>query len=165
MEFSKLSEISGDESQETLSLEEANHRIDQLIEKMNPTKIKKSMDMNEDIFILHAGYWILSSDQAMTGEGQKEQEKELSSLADIVGEELVNILDGDRAFSYEKITAAKEFVNKLEKPEKCRILESLVSISRADGVISSREKKALYEVAEILEIKPEFVDEVMKFLD
>lgn len=165
MEFSKLTEIIGDKSQETLSLEDIDNNIDQLIEKMNPTKIKKSMDMNEDIFILHAGYWVLSSDQAMTGEGQKEQEKELSSLADIVGEELVDALDGDRAFSYEKITSSEEFVSTLEKPEKCRILESLVSISRADGVISSKERKTLYEVAEILDMKSEFVDEVMKFLD
>ena len=168
IEFSSLSEISGEESKESLSLEEVNSRIDELVEKMSPSKIKKNKkaksksngtELTEDLFVLHAGFWVLSAD------GQDKDNKELSSLADIVGDDLVKGLDRNRKESYKEIIKSSVSAKKLKKPQKCRILESLVSIARADGEISTKEKEALYVVAEILQINPDFVDQILKFLD
>jgi uncharacterized tellurite resistance protein B-like protein len=168
IEFSNFSEICSEESTEAISLEEVNSRIDALIEKMNPSKIKKdkkagtkskSSDLTEDLFVLHAGFWVLSAD------GVDKDNKELASLADIVGDDLVKGLDQDRESSYKEIIKSGKFAKKLKKPQKCRILESLITIARADGEISTKEKEALNEVAEILQINPDFIDQVLRFLD
>ena len=168
IEFSSLSEISGEESKKSLSLEEVNSRIDELVEKMSPSKIKKNKkakskpngtELTEDFFVLHAGFWVLSAD------GTDKDNKELSSLADIVGDELVKGLNQNRKESYKEIIKSSVSAKKLKKPQKCRILESLVSIARADGEISTKEKEALYVVAGILQINTDFVDQILKFLD
>ena len=168
IEFSNLSEICSEESTEAISLDEVDSRIDALIEKMNPSKIKKDKkagtkskgsDLTEDLFVLHAGFWVLSAD------GVDKDNKELASLADIVGDDLVKGLDQDRESSYKEIIKSGKFAKKLKKPQKCRILESLVTIARADGEISTKEKEALNEVAEILQINPDFIDQVLRFLD
>ena len=176
IEFSKLAEISDKGSKEKLTMDEVDSRIDELIEKMNPSKIKKNKEtkskgnvseMTEDLFILYSGFWVLSSDgRGKVGAKSKDAEdKELASLADIVGDDLVKTLDQNRESSYEKFSKSKKFINKIKKPQKCRILETIISIARADGEISKKEKEALDEVAEILKINPDFINQVMKFLD
>ncbi len=115
--------------------------------------------------MVYAGYWVLSADREGSGE-------ELASLEDICGIELVDSIKPVGGLSLDRDQTYDEFkkildgdLKKLKKSEKCTILETLVSIARADGEISKLERAALDEMAGLIDMDVSFIDGILKFLD
>ncbi|MBR79094.1 MAG: hypothetical protein CMP02_06340 [Woeseiaceae bacterium] len=173
IEFSKLSDFSNKKTKGSLDLDDINLQIDKIIEKMNPSEIKAHNEKNAeekkttpmDLFMVYAGYWVLSADREGSGE-------ELASLEDICGIELVDSIKPVGGLSLDRDQTYDEFkkildgdLKKLKKSEKCTILETLVSIARADGEISKLERAALDEMAVLIDMDVSFIDGILKFLD
>ena len=173
IEFSKLSDFSNKKTKGSLDLDDINLQIDKIIEKMNPSEIKAHNEKNAeekkttpmDLFMVYAGYWVLSADREGSGE-------ELASLEDICGIELVDSIKPVGGLSLDRDQTYDEFkkildgdLKKLKKSEKCTILETLVSIARADGEISKLERVALDEMAGLIDMDVSFIDGILKFLD
>ena len=97
--------------------------------------------------------------------------KEIESLCDVCGKDVVNDFLENKAkqtnleqFTEEIKLASVEF-KKSKKGIKCSALEKIITVARADGELSSKEKNALYFVTSLIGIKKEFVDQILKFLD
>lgn len=175
IEFSKLSDFQKKDS--GIKLHDVNLQINEIIERMTPSDLKNKTDNNEDSpqtekesqikkFIVFAGYWVLSSD------GSDGSEDELSSLEDICGKELVESikpmggLSLDRSMTYKDMKKSlNELLACLDKPDKSSILESLVTIARADGEVSAPERECLDEIASLLDLDKTFIDGILKFLE
>ena len=63
------------------------------------------------------------------------------------------------------VQALDDLLSELTKPEKSNILESLVTIARADGEVSEPERNCLDEIAKLLGFERTFIDGILKFLE
>ena len=173
IEFSKLTDFK--QTKAGLKIDEVNLKIDEIIKRMNPSELNK--DQTQDcsippkerqikVFMVFAGYWVLSAD------GSAGSKDELLSLEDICGKELVDSIKPMGGLSMDRNSAHKDMVQALDdllseltKPEKSNILESLVTIARADGEVSEPERNCLDEIAKLLGFERTFIDGILKFLE
>lgn len=175
IEFSKLTDFK--QTKSGLKIDDVNLKIDEIIKKMNPSElntgeediqdnsvIKKETEIKK--FMVFSGYWVLSAD------GSTGSKDELLSLEDICGKELVESIKPMSGLSMDRSVAHKDMLKALDnllptltKPEKSNILESLVTIARADGKVSDPERNCLDEIAKLFEFEKTFIDGILKFLE
>ena len=173
IEFSKLTDFK--QTKAGLKIDEVNLNIDKIIKRMNPSELNADQTQDSSIttkerqikvFMVFAGYWVLSAD------GSAGSKDELLSLEDICGKELVDSIKPMGGLSMDRNSAHKDMVQALDellpeltKPEKSNILESLVTIARADGEVSEPERNCLDEIAKLLGFERTFIDGILKFLE
>ena len=167
-EFSKIDQLNSMKNK--LTIDDVNKQIDEIVEKMNPSKIKKkktSASKDEgnnfhpiDAYTAFASYYVLSADGIDSGG------KELKSLEEIVGKTLTDIAEdaAENAFKQaQDIRASK--LSKINKAVKCQTLEKIIAVSRADGEITKKERDHLGQICDDLGIDQSFIENILKFLD
>ena len=172
--MAKISKVS---KKDLISNNQVDENISKFLEKMNPKLKSKKEVKNKGDFILHSAYYVLIQDNVSDENKSLKIDKEdssyyaeLKSLKDLCGEDEVdNFLQNINKLN---LTNLKNKVKKLsidfkksKKGVKCAALEKIITIARADGELSSKEKKALYFVTSLIDMKKDFVDQILKFLE
>ena len=150
-----------------------------VLKKMDPEVKTKKEGKFKDNFILIGAYYVLMQDNVAENgsideldEGYK---KEIETLTDVCKgwgdqtiEDFIGHVNNFNAAGNQLKGMLKGSATKFTKSTKgikCAALEKIITIARADGEISPKEKKALYYVTSLIGIKKEFVDQILKFLD
>ena len=151
-----------------ISDEEMDKKIFEILNYMEPESSKKKRTKTkskQDDFLILSSYYVASADEDLA-------KKELNSLIDIYGKDIVDAFLSKvkeqkdvKKFLAKELKKASILFKKSKKPTKCSAIQKIVTIARADGILSEPERDALYEVASLIEVKEDFVDQILKFLD
>ena len=174
-----MSDLNNLNKNDLLPNSKVDENIANVLGKMDPPVKTKKEGKTKNDFTLLAAYYVLIQDNIPddsevtldidhTDTGYA---KEIESLCDICGKDAVddfieNIAKKTNLKKFTKqIKSASVTFKKSKKALKCSSLEKIITVARADGELSLKEKKALYFVTSLIGIKNEFVDQILKFLD
>ena len=151
-----------------ISDEEMDQKIFEILNYMEPESSKQSKKRTkgkQDDFLMVSSYFVAVADDDFA-------KKELTSLKDICGEENVEAFlkeiekeKDQKKILEKKLVDLSSQYKKSKKPTKCSTIQKIVTIARSDGHLSEPEKDALYKVANLIGVKEDFVDQILKFLD
>lgn len=172
-----MSAINGFNKKDLLTNAKVDENIAKVLSKMDPVVKTKKEGKTKNNFTLFAAYYVLIQDNISNTSSplaidhpDKAYKKEIESLRDVCGKDPVDdFIEYCKKINLDELTkeiqnASIEF-KKSKKGIKCSAIEKIVTVARADGELSSKEKNALYHVTSLIGIKNEFVDQILKFLD
>jgi len=174
-----MSDLNNLNKNDLLPNSKVDENIANVLGKMDPPVKTKKEGKTKNDFTLLAAYYVLIQDNIPDDSEvtldidhpDTGYAKEIESLCDICGKDAVddfieNIAKKTNLKKFTKqIKSASVTFKKSKKALKCSSLEKIITVARADGELSLKEKKALYFVTSLIGIKNEFVDQILKFLD
>jgi uncharacterized tellurite resistance protein B-like protein len=145
-----------------LTEEEMEQKIQNILSLMEPTYLNEESEAGNLIqrFMFLSGYAITMADGVV-------QDAELQALSSLVSPELFaqcmqSIGNQDIEAMEAEIQGIAEKLNAFVSPiQKLNILRDLSVISYADGEIDAAEVAVLYGLADLICIRPEFIDQVL----
>ena len=150
-------------------LSTVNQDISNLLEThfVEETKEKSSDDFQ--IFVIL--YVALQDANLEDLSKDKSTQEELLAIYDLFDElkikEFLKSSSSATFFSnlFKSIVKMSEEFSSQPKTKKCNLIEKAIAIARADEVLSSKEKKALIEICDLIGVDRKFIDQVLFFLD
>ena len=146
---------------------EMDDKIFGILNFMEPKKNEQSITVssNCDNFLIYSSYYVANADSEL-------HKKELLSLKDLCDQKTLDIFLSDLSDNKQNADYLKELLKKesltfkkSKKGIKCSTLQKIVTVARSDGELSVEERKALYYIANLINIDDSFVDQILKFLD
>jgi uncharacterized tellurite resistance protein B-like protein len=148
----------------TISTEDMDARINEVMAVMEPETEAELMDLERDC-LLWCAYWVAAADGRI-------ETVEVESIKEMCPAESVaaarEAIRGSKtpiSFIGEKAEEACAKALRLASQERCAMLQKLIVVARADNVIDEGEKDVLHRICGLMDVDPTFVDQILMFLE
>jgi Zn-dependent protease with chaperone function/tellurite resistance protein len=143
---------------------EAERRIEALLDEMEPTPAEARSEAGREA-LLWGGLWVALCDGSVAAV-ELESARHLAEPAAYAEAERQLSASSDRlALARSRFQQAAKRVQALSAPDRHALVQKLIVVARADGVLSPPERQALRDACSDFGLNPQFADQVLSLFD
>lgn len=161
-QYQKLT--SANDASASVSIDKVDEHIEQVLAYMEPLADNEKEKLYGTC-LFWAGAWVAYSDGVFQQSESDNLKEQTSEEVYLEGIKLLEASSDPLALAQEQFHKSVTPLLSMPTADRCAFLQKLVAVARADQQIDDKEKDVLSEIAKAMKISPNFIQQILVFLD